>query len=551
MVSLLNTVRDLDRLRQIVVVLARHGFGEVVRRTGLGSLLSGRSGASDESPSPIGVGTRIRLVLQDLGPSFIKLGQIVSTRPDLIPADIIAELKKLQDDVPPLPFDVIREQIEDELGASIDDVFASIDETPLASASIGQVHRARLKAEGGLADVVIKVQRPKVKNTIERDIDLLYWLARAIERSMPETRIYAPVKLVGEFDRAVHAELDFGLEADHAERFARNFEGHPRVKFPAVYRQASGRRVITLELLDGKKVYDAVAAGASGETIAKISLDAIIKQIFEDGFFHADPHPGNVLILGEPEAPVLGMIDLGLVGRLTPHLRDRTVDLMVAAVREDYRGIADALYAIGRPTKKIDRPAYEAEVTMLAQKYLGKRLEDMELSAMVADLVYGARKYGIEIPSDFLMVGKTLMTVEGVGKEIYPDLDVFGELEPYFMQLMLQRYSPERLSQDALRTLMRLGAAANDIPVSLQEILDDLRKGALSVQVHETGLARAADRLGRRLFSGVVVGALALSAAMLGATDHLLAAELTAGGGALWALGHLAWVLLLARRREP
>lgn len=548
MVSLLNTVRDLDRLRQIVGVLARHGFGEVVQRTGLGSLLAGRGEAAAGATAPT-LGERIRLVLQDLGPSFIKLGQIVSTRPDLIPEPIVVELKKLQDDVPPLAFEVIRETVEAELGAPIAEVFERFDEAPLATASIGQVHRALLKTDEGPVEVVVKVQRPNVKQVIDRDVDLLYWLAHAIERSMPETRIYSPVKLVQEFDRSVHTELDFAMEADHAERFARNFEDRTHVKFPAVYRQASSRRVLTLEFLPGKKIYDAVASGSSGEAIAKAAVDIIIKQIFEDGFFHADPHPGNVLILGEPEAPIVAMIDLGMVGRLSPQLRDRTVDLMVAAVREDYRGIADALYAIGKPTKKVDRQAFEAEVTALSQKYLGKKLQEIELSAMIRDLVYGARKYGIEIPPDFLMMGKALMTVEGVGKEIYPALDVFEEVKPYFLQLMWQRYSPERLTQEAVRGFMRLSGAAAEMPLQLQEILDDLRKGSLTLQVRQNQIQHASDALGRRIFSGLVVAGLLLSGAVLIAGQQVLAGLALMALAAFWASTHSLWVAWLARRR--
>ena len=219
----------------------------------------------------------------------------------------------------------------------------------------------------------MKVQRPKVKETVELDIDLLYWLAHAIERSIPEAKLYQPVKMVDEFDRAISAELDFVNEADNAERFARNFEGKRNVRFPKVYREASARRVLTLERFYGAKIEHAIADGHSGETIAKAAVEIIIQQVFEDGFFHGDPHPGNLFILGKPEAPVIGMIDLGLVGHLTPTLRDRIIDLMVAAVREDHRGIADALWTIARRTKKVDRQVFEAEVAILSQKYLGKR----------------------------------------------------------------------------------------------------------------------------------------------------------------------------------
>ncbi len=544
--NLLNTVKDLDRLRQIVGVLAKHGFGQLVARSGLGALVSKKRKEEEQKRT---VGERIRLTLQELGPSFVKLGQIVSTRPDIIPADVIKELKKLQDEVPPEPFEKIKPMIESELGATIDDIFVDFDETPLASASIGQVHRAKLKTDDGLIDVVVKCQRPDVKQTMELDLDLLYWLAHAVERSIPEAKLWKPVQMVQEFDRAVTAELDFVNEADNAERFTHNFARKRYVCFPKVYRSASSRRVLTIEYFDGKKVYDAIEDGHSGAAIAKTAVDIMIQQIFEDGFFHADPHPGNVFILGDPDRPVIAMIDLGLVGHLTPQLRDRTIDLMVAAVREDFRGVADALYQIGRPTKKIDRQAYEAEVAVLAQKYLGKSLGEIELSALLKDLVDGARRYGIEIPSGFLMMGKALMTVEGVGKEIYPDLDVFEEVKPYFLRLIQQRYSPERITQDVIRGVTRLSHAATEAPMQMQEILEDLRKGAFSLQVKETTLKEATDRLGRRIFSGLVVSSSILSGSLLMAADKMWIGGTIAGLGAAYGMAHWMLVFILNRRR--
>ncbi len=549
MASLLDTVRDLGRLRQIVQVLIRHGFGEVVQRAGLGSLVPGKPKAENEA-GKVSTAARIRLVITDLGPSFIKLGQILSTRPDLIPPDIIVELKKLQDSVPPVTFAEVTAQVQAELGAPIDEVFVSFDPEPLASASIGQVHRAKLETPSGMKDVVVKVQRPNIKDIIERDIDLLYWLAKAVERSIPESRIYQPVKLVSEFDRAISAELDFGLEADHAGKFAKNFEGNPQIRFPFVHRQASAKRVLTLEYFDGLKIYAAIERGFSGEKICKATLGLIIQAVFEDGFFHADPHPGNFILMGAPDAPVLGVIDLGLVGRLTPQMREKTIDLMIAAVQEDYRGLADALYAIGTPTRKIDRRAYEAEVAMLADRYLGKQLREIEISRLIQDLVGGATKYGLEIPPDFLLVGKALMTIEGVGKEIYPDLDVFAEMKPYFMRLMWARYSPERMAQDLVRTLTRISGAATDLPVQTQEILDDLRKGRLEVRTREPMLPISVDVLGRRAYSGMVVGGLVI------ASGILLAAESYWFGGAFflaalgWGTLHTTWAMWLGRKRR-
>jgi ubiquinone biosynthesis protein len=380
-----------------------------------------------------------------------------------------------------------------------------------------------------------------------RDVDLLYWLAKAIVRSMPESHLYRPVSLVEEFDRSVSAELDFSLEADNHERFTENFRSNPHAKFPKVYRAASAKRVLTLEYLEGRKVDAAVRAGASGEIIAKRSVEIIIQQIFEDGFFHADPHPGNIIILGANDDPVIGMIDVGMVGRLAPKMRDRTIDLMLAAVREDYGGIADALFAIGRPQRKINRDAYDAEVAALAQRYLGKRLKDIEIGPLLRDLIMGSRKFGVEIPSEFLMLGKSLMTVEGVGKEIYPELDLLEEVRPYFTKLFQQRYSPERLSQDALRGLRRLSAATSEMPMQLEEILEDLRSGAFTVRTQQVQLESAADRLGRRAFSGLVVGSLFIAGAILLSQGSYWLGGLAAGAGAFYATLHAARVWLLGK----
>jgi ubiquinone biosynthesis protein len=533
MVTVLSAVRDLVRLREISSVLVRHGFGEVVARAGFGrtrrkdkpQVVEGAADApeiaseevekGEEEKRHVSIHERARLVLQDLGPSFIKLGQIASTRGDVLPAELIVELKKLQDDVPAVPFAQIKEVVESSLGAPIGELFLWFDEKPLATASIGQVHRARVDTPEGPQEVVVKVQRPGVATTVARDLELLHMMAAAVERAIPDSKIYSPVGLVQQFDRSITTELDFTTEADNAIRFAEHFAGNERVRFPRVYKQVSSKHVLTLEFFDGKKLDRAVAEGASGESIAKLATGIIIKMIFEDGFFHADPHPGNVIIMGPNEAPVVGMIDLGMVGRLSPELRDRTVDLMVAAVRKDMVGVADALYAIGRPTKKVDMREYRAEVSMLAEKYLGKPLAEIELSAMIRDLVQGAIKYGLEIPTDFMLVGKALMTVEGIGKQIYPELDVFGETAPYFFDLMRKRYSPQRLGNELWRGVEQLSRAGYDMPMQLREVLEDLRLGRTVLRTEDPGLPHAADRLGRRIFSGLLVLSLVGGGVML------------------------------------
>ncbi|HEY6881859.1 MAG TPA: AarF/UbiB family protein [Polyangiales bacterium] len=554
MASLLTAVRDLDRLRQIAGVLVRHGFGELVQRAGWGTPVAARTAApagGDGDEQAISLGMRIRLVLTELGPSFIKLGQILSTRHDLIPEDIIEELQKLQDEVPPLPFEQMRPMIERELGASIEELYERLEERPLASASIAQVHRALLRVpDAPSVEVVIKLQRPNIRELIERDIDLLHWMARAIERSMPEARVYAPSKLVAEFERAITSELDFTLEADNAEKFRKNFLEFESgvVAFPGVYRQASSRRVLTLDYMAGRKVLAAVEAGADGEKIAKNAVAVMIKQVFEDGFFHADPHPGNIIIQGTDAHPVIAMIDLGLVGRLTPHLRDKTVDLMVAAAAEDTRALADALYAIGTPTKKIDRRELEAEVARLSDKYLGKKLGDIELSALLRDLVHGAQQFGLEPPADFVLVGKALMTVEGIGKQICPELDVFEEVKPYFLRLMWMRYSPEKLSQELVRGMSRLGGAAADMPLQMSEIFEDLRRGDLAIRTIDRELPSALDRLGRRVFNGAVVSLCIWSGAYLLANDQEVVGSVLLAIGALWTAWHAVFVERAGKR---
>lgn len=540
MVSVLGAVRDLGRLREITAVLVRHGFGEIVARAGLGEGARG-----DKKEQQASAAVRARLVAQDLGPTFVKLGQIASTRPDLIPADVVLELKKLQDDVPPVPFAEIEKAALRSLGAPVSQVFTRFDEKPLASASIGQVHRAALEADGEVYDVVVKVQRPGAAEVIARDLELLHFIARSVERAIPETKIYSPVSIVQQLDRSLTSELDYTIEAENAERFAKNFEANPHVRFPRVHRAQSSRQVLVQERFDGLKLDAAIAAGANRKLIAKRAAGIIIKMIFEDGLFHADPHPGNIFLLGPLEDPIIGLIDTGMVGRLSPELRDLTVDLMIAAARKDTVGVADALYAIGRPTRKIDMREYRAEVGMLAEKYLGRPLKDIQLSALIRDLVQGAVKYGLEIPADFMLVGKALMTIESVGKELDPDLDVFGEAAPYFAAIVKQRYSPERIGSELVRGAMQLSRAGYDVPMQLREVLDDLRLGRLAVRTADPELPKAADRLGRRLRAGLVVGSCVTAGAVVlhGGTHASLGVGLLSAAALI-----LAWHVLRDRR---
>lgn len=541
MVSIVTAYRDLVRLREIYVVLVKHGFGELASRLGLSGRkrLARAPGESEPPPSSrtltlevsaeeeaqgeeerkrVSLAARVRLVAQDLGPSFVKLAQIASTRTDLLSPEMVNELKKLQDGVAPISFEEVQRQVESSLQRPLLEVYESFDQKPLAAASIGQVHRAVLRTHEGPQQVVVKVQRPGVGQTIARDLELLHTLAGVIERAIPESHIYQPRAMVANFDRTITAELDYTLEADNARRFAKNFEKDPQARFPRVYGEASSKQVLTLEFLPGRKIYDALTAGFDAKGLVRAAIRIIIKQAFEDGFFHADPHPGNLMILGTPEDPQIGMIDLGMVGRLSAEMRDKIVDLMLAAARQDSLGVADALYALGTPTRKVDMRAYRAEASMLAEKYLGRQLGEIDLTSLIRDLVQGASKYGIEISSDFLIAGKALMTIEGVGKEVDPSLDIYTETRPYFLDLLRKRYSPERVLNEVWRGLDRLSGVAYDLPQQTREILEDLRLGRLQMKASSPDLPPAFDRLGRRAFSGLVIAAFTVGGSLL--ADH-------------------------------
>jgi len=577
LLSVVAAVRDIGRLREISAVLVRHGFGEIVHRAGFGRTKRSKEHARghakelDDKPAPsldapdlpeipeheakrgedergtIALPERARLVLQDLGPSFVKLGQIASTRSDVLPAELIVELKKLQDAVPPVPFPEIRQVVESSLGDTLEDLYVSFDEAPLAAASIGQVHRAVLDVDGEHVKVVVKVQRPGVGATVARDLELLHVMAAMLERGLPETKIYSPVGLVQQFDRSITSELNFVIEADNAERFAENFASRGDVRVPKVYRRVTSKHVLTLEFFDGVKVDRAVEAGYFGPEIARRATAVVVKMAFEDGFFHADPHPGNVIIMGKTDDPVIGLIDLGMVGRLSPELRDRCVDLMVAAVRKDAYAVADALYAIGKPTKKVDMREYRAHVALLAEKYLGRRLEEIDLPSMIRDLVQGAMKFGIEIPPDFLLVGKALMTIEGTGKELDPSLDVFAVAAPLFLELLRKRYSPQRIGNELIRGVGELSRAGYDMPMQAREVLEDLRLGRLAIRAIDPELPRAADRLGRRLFTALVVATLLGSGSLLISHMHdTIGIGMLISAGLVW-LGHA----LVDLRRGP
>jgi len=557
--SILTAVKDIERLQIITRVLIRHGFGAVVQRLGLPSLLArkGKDEKADEAAAleeekasktveSMPVAVRLRLVLQELGPTFVKLGQIISTRPDIIPADLIIELKKLQDDVPPFSEEEARGMIQQCLGAPVEEIFTSFEAKPLAGASIAQVHRATLAVEGREAPVpvAIKVQRPGIDEMVRNDLNLLHMLASLIERAIPESRVYSPTGLIQEFDQAISAELDFTIEAINATRFAENFAEETALHFPAVFKQASGKKVLTLEFLDGLKVDEAVERGADRQWIAETGVRLILKMVFEDRFFHADPHPGNILIMPRPEGPTyeprqvikLGVLDLGLVGRLSRTLRDQVVDLLMAAARNDAEGIADVMLTMGRPRGTVDYQGFRRRVQVLCDRHLNRDLGDIDASTIMFDVVSAAVKYKLEIPVELTMILRSVMTIEGVGKEIYPELDLLKVAKPYLTRIVVQRYNPQKMGNELLRSLARVSTVAKDLPMQLQTLMEDMHHGRLRVQISDEQVAKSTERAGSRVRAALV------STALLGGGTALLAVGTYEILGVVMLTGAVLWM---------
>jgi ubiquinone biosynthesis protein len=496
-------LQDLNRVRQISVIAARHGFGELAERAGLWRIL-GRKEKVEVSPDAQRASTarRFRMLLSDLGPTFIKLGQVLSTRADLLPAEYIDELALLQDNVVPIPLEQVHAQIRDSLGKEARELFAQIDPVPLAAASIAQVHRA-VTLQGD--EVVVKVQRPGIAASIDSDLGVLRSLARLLEAVVEETGVYTPTGIVDEFDRAIHEELDFINEANNIRCFLENHRERPYLKIPRVYSELSSRTVLTLEFIRGVKINQAPLAEADRKAVAQHILEASFRQLFEDGLFHGDPHPGNILLL---EGHRLALLDFGVVGRLSRPMQETLVMLCLAVALKDSDSVARILYRVGVPDARANLVGFRNDIEGLLGQHLATTLGQVDTRSLLRDLLDLAVKYRIRIPKEYALLSRASVSTEGMLRSLYPEMNIIEVALPYAKELLAGRYDPSQLQGGLMRTLLRFQSMAADLPTQLSQILLDMESGKFTVTVR----ADQFEKLNENLRSAAVIAFLGLCA---------------------------------------
>lgn len=503
--------KDLNRLRQIAAVVAKHGFGEYLERTRIREVL-GRDAPpiEGEGPPPQDQRTaaRFRHLLGELGPTFIKLGQLLSTRPDLLPSTWTDELEKLQDDCPPSSFRDIRRVVEDGLGHPLGELFAFVEETPLASASIAQVHRARTHSG---EDVVLKVQHPDIRARIEADLALLHYMAKLLEAVIEEVGVYTPTDVIEEFDRTVHEELDFQNEARNAQAMRDASLGRDFIVIPKVVADRSCDTVLTLERIEGTKLLEIDRVeGLDREAVARNIIEAAFRQLFEDGLFHGDPHPGNVLVLPGNR---IALLDFGLVGRLSRVQQEALVTLIIAVALRDPNAVARVLNRIGSPSEREPIAEFREDIRSILERYIGLRLDEIRTATLLRDLLDLAVRHRIRVPKEYAVLAKASITVEGIIRKLYPKLDILAVGLPYAKELLLARFNPSDASGLLMKSLLKLQGLAEDVPEQLSQILLDLEAGKFRVQIQPEAIDRLGQHLrgvGMTLFLGLLASSLAV-----------------------------------------
>jgi ubiquinone biosynthesis protein len=511
-------LRDLPRYRQILATLIRYGYRDVVAALHLEGIVRPiERAALGEGVAPADRPRRLRLVCEDLGPTFVKLGQLLSTRPDLVPEAYVQELALLRDDVRPFPYAEAEAILAEEYGRPPAEVFAAIDPEPVASASISQVHRAVLP-DG--RPVALKIRRPGIEKTVAADLDILRNLSQLAERRLPTLAPYHLTALAREFERSIKRELDLDVERRTMERCRRQLRNLSFAHVPEVFPEFCTQRVLCMEFIAGVGVDDLGGLRRLGIEPAKVAergAKILLTQIFRTGFFHADPHPGNLRVL---PGGVVAPLDYGMFGQIDARTRERIADLLGSLVAQDTRGVLRALDAldIRAPGGEGDPKALERDVGELVAQYADLTLDSIDLARLLGELVGLIRNHHLRIPPDLVLLIRSLVTIESVGRTLDPHFDIARQLKPFLRDLALRRYSPARLAGSAARTAEDLQQIATLLPDVLRESLEKIGRGELAVKFdvqHFEQLVRQLTRASYTLTAGIVIAGLLVGSSLI------------------------------------
>lgn len=514
----LSFMRDLPRLHEISSVLIRHGLGDLVRRLGIGTLLERAGQILQWGEAGTGTGLeppqRIRLALEELGPTFVKLGQVMATRVDVFPPQWIAEFEKLHSEVPPVPFEALLPELEKALGRSPFEVFRDLETRACASASIAQVHRARLQ-DG--APVVLKVRRPGIRQKVEADLRILTYLAGLIEAELPEARRYQPEQIAAQFVGSMERELDLSVEARNMERFAKNFARHPYVVIPRVYWEWTSETLNVQERIDGVPATQLAAVEAAGldkRVLAARGAEAVLKMILIDGFFHADPHPGNVFYL--PGNRIV-IIDCGMVGRLTPPRRNQVVDLLAGLARMDEEPMLEVLLDWAGDAY-VDEAKLAADINELVFNYEDMPLKDIRIGAVLRQFAGIIREHSIVMPADLALMFKALITLEGLGRQYDPDFHIVDHLTPLLRRALAQRLRPAELLRRGRHSLADFVNVMGSVPRDLARLVREARRGKTRIDLDLKRLDDFGQQLDRtldRVTMGIMTASLVIGSSIV------------------------------------
>ncbi|NOY42824.1 MAG: AarF/ABC1/UbiB kinase family protein [Planctomycetes bacterium] len=482
---------NMNRWGEILSILSKYGLAGWLSRFEFGftkSLFKNRKGQvlADESSE-----TRIRLAIEELGPAFIKLGQIMSTRPDVVGGDLATELEKLQANVPADSFEEIEEIIKEDLGRPIEEIFDEFSTEPVASASIGQVHRARLKTG---EEVAVKVQHFQIQKTVHVDLDILTGLALLAKR-LPELKPYRPEATVAEFQRVMQRELDFSRERRHLEQFALAFADNDQVKIPEVYPEISTERVLVMEWLDGVPLTDIKrieSAGFDLRAIASVGAEMYLEMIFRHGFYHADPHPGNLLLL---PGGTIGLLDFGMVARIDETLREDIEDMLLAIIEQDAQRLVSVVIRVGSVPTGLDETGLSLDLSDFVAQYAYQSVENFELGAALSEMFDIIRRYEILLPSSMTMLLKVLVMLEGTAQKLEPSFSLMEVIKPYQSKIVAQRLSPARQFRKMRRLAYEMQQLIEVVPRRLRDILQQVQSGSFDVHLDHRGLEPSVNRL--------------------------------------------------------